>query len=379
LLIARKSEGSMRDAESILDQMVSFTNGKITVEAVQNSLGLINEEMFFEFTALMLEKDDAKIIEFAQKVFKSGHDLLDFVYGLQEHFRNLLVVKSTGNAKLIETSDYFKNLYRERAGNFAENDLLQYFEILLQSENLIKFSPNPQLILELLLLKLAHKPLSLNLEELLAFIKKSPGMAATSKPATQTSLLNTGPGSTAGSAPTHKKKVEPVAKKPKPVVKEQSRSPFEGLKHDPFPQEDKPVKKTTAEMGSGRQKVTLETIQNNWQQVVNAVKGKKIAVGSFLVDGVAHKLEENYLEIAFDIKTQFHVDHIEKNSPIIEKVLAEQFQTPLRIKCVAIDFEKAGIEKQSRSPAEIIEDMKNKQEVFKQIIDIFDCHEVDDV
>jgi len=176
LLIARKSEGSMRDATSILDQVISSTDGQPTVKKVQESLGIISEELFFEFTELIRQKNDGEILQFAQKVFFQGHDVINFIHGLEEHFRNLLVTRATASAKLLETSDYFKNLYQENAARFVEKDLVHYLDILTQNESLLKYSENPQLILELLLLKLAHKPLTVDLEELLALLKNLPNL-----------------------------------------------------------------------------------------------------------------------------------------------------------------------------------------------------------
>ena len=361
ILIARKSEGSMRDAESILDQMISYTDGKITVDEVQSSLGLINEELFFEFTDLMQQKKDSDIIEFSQKVFNQGHDLLDFIYGLQEHFRNLLITKATNSIKLLETSDHFKNLYQENSGKFLENDLLHYIDILTQSEVLLKFSPNPQLILELLLLKLTHKPLSIELEELLNYLKQ-----------------NNSDNKNSDISP--KKKIESVTNQQnfqKPIQNELA-NPFDRLKTDPFPK----ATNTIQEPQVGKTypvEISLLQVQNDWNKIVEEIKKQKIALGSFLIDGVPHKIHNNCLEIAFDPKTQFHMEHIQKNAATIEKLLETKFQLPLKIKCTELDFKRAGISKEIHSPEEVIEDIKNKEPVLKKIIEMFDCKEIDDM
>jgi DNA polymerase-3 subunit gamma/tau len=371
ILIARKSEGSMRDAESILDQMISYTDGKITVEEVQSSLGLISEELYFEFTDLMIQKNDAQIIEYAQRVFTQGHDLLDFVYGLQEHFRNLLVTKATNSVKLLETSDHFKNLYQESSDKFAENDLLHYIDLLTQSENLIKFSPNPQLILELLLLKLAHKPLSVDLEELLKSLKsnnsisddggRNPASISQKKKANDSTLQVKSAGDTKNHASTGKKETT------NPFDRLKSTDPFTQTKvHEPAPKKTYPAN------------ISLSDVQKDWGRIVEEIKKQKIALGSFLIDGIPHKIEDNCLEIAFDVKTQFHMEHIQKNSREIEKFLEERFRLPLKINCISMDFESNGIGKKVHSPEEVIEDIKNKEPVLKKIIEQFDCEEIDD-
>jgi len=380
ILIARKSEGSMRDAESIMDQMISYTDGKITVEEVQSSLGLISEELYFEYTDLMKQKTDprsgrdAGIINFAQKVFNQGHDLLDFISGLQEHFRNLLVTKATNSIKLLETSDHFKNLYQEKCGQFSENDLLHYIDLLTQSEALLKFSPNPQLILELLLLKLAHKPLSIELEELLNYLKSntSPNSANTLKP--DSAGKNKNP-----SLDSPKKKIETSDGRMtyQTVSSHESSNSFDSLKSDIFPkpsntvQED-PIRKTyTVD-------ISISDVQNDWDKIVEEIRKQKIALASFLIDGFPYRMEDNLLEIAFDPKTQFHMEHIQKNASVIENLLERKFQAPIRIKCTSLDFESAGIHKKIHSAEEVIDDIKNKEPVLRKIIDVFDCKEIDD-
>lgn len=374
LLIAKKSEGSMRDAESIMDQMTSYTDGKITVDDVQSSLGLIDEELYFEFTDLMLQKKDADILHYAQKVFSQGHDLLDFIYGLQEHFRNLLVTRATNSMQLLETSDHFKNLYQENAEKFAENDLLHYIDLLTQSEALIKFSPNPQLILELLLLKLAHKPLSIELEKLLDLAKSQ----------SQTSPGSFSNGGSRKNPPPQpeKKKVDPVVTTQKTASRQSSdaANPFDKLKSDPFSQTTKTHTASIREPSPSKSypnDISLAEVLQMWGEIVEEIKRQKIALGSFLTDGVPHKINDNYLEIAFDPKTQFHMEHIQKNAAVIEKMLKTKFELPLKIKCASVDFEQAGIEKNIHDPEEIMEDIKNKEPVLRKIIEVFDCTEMD--
>lgn len=378
ILIARKSEGSMRDAESIMDQMISYTDGKITVEEVQSSLGLISEELYFEYTELILKSPeskssrDADIINFAQKVFNQGHDLLDFIYGLQEHFRNLLVTRATGSNKMLETSDHFKNLYQEKADQFSENDLLQCIDLLTQSEALLKFSPHPQLILELLLLKIAHKPLSIELEELLSYLKSNPDSVSTSNYDSPKKHHNPTP-------EPPKKKIEASDRRMtyQTADTNEASNPFDGLKSSIFPKpsnkvKEDPVRKTyTAN-------ISINDVQNDWEKIVEEIRKQKIALASFLIDGFPFKIQNNLLEIAFDPKTQFHMEHIQKNATVIENILESKFHTPIRIKCTSLDFESAGIDKRILTPEEVIEDIKNKEPVLKKIIEVFDCKEIEE-
>jgi len=385
LLISRKAEGSMRDATSILDQLASSSAETLTVEKVQEALGLINEELFFEFTDLIPQKEDAAVIRFARAVFEQGHDLVNFLHGLEEHFRNLLIARATGSTQLLETSDYFKNLYQEKAPLFAEKDLLHYIDILTQNEALLKYSENPQLILELLLLKLVHKPLSVALEELLELLKNlpdSPAPAGSIPPAP-----NPGPQPGAPTPPPQPPSSSAPAMAPfRPAgdypssVKEPSKGRFDSLKKNSLPASPAPSTATETEttVAADVPPVNLADVSGRWNELIAAIKKEKIALSSFLQDGVPYKVEGRMLQIAFDPKTGFHMDHVQKNASMIERVMAQELGMPLRIKCIKVQFEQEGIQRQVQTPEEAFESMKNKEPVLKKIIELFDCENMDE-
>lgn len=385
LLISRKAEGSMRDATSILDQLASSSAETLTVEKVQEALGLINEELFFEFTDLIPQKEDAAVIRFARAVFEQGHDLVNFLHGLEEHFRNLLIARATGSTQLLETSDYFKNLYQEKAPLFAEKDLLHYIDILTQNEALLKYSENPQLILELLLLKLVHKPLSVALEELLELLKNlpdSPAPAGSIPPAP-----NPGPQPGAPTPPPQPPSSSAPAMAPfRPAgdypssVKEPSKGRFDSLKKNSLPASPAPFAATETEttVAADVPPVNLADVSGRWNELIAAIKKEKIALSSFLQDGVPYKVEGRMLQIAFDPKTGFHMDHVQKNASMIERVMAQELGMPLRIKCIKVQFEQEGIQRQVQTPEEAFESMKNKEPVLKKIIELFDCENMDE-
>ncbi len=393
LLIARKSEGSMRDATSILDQLSSSIQNKISVKEVQETLGIIGEDLYFEFTDLMQQKDDSAILKYAQNLFFRGHDVMNFINGLEEHFRNLLVTKAIGNANSVESSDVYKKQYEASATPFEENDLLHYLDILVQNEQLIKYSEHPQLILELLLLKLAHKPLAVDLETLLALLKDNPGAT----PLGNLPTKNPTPPSPESSPVQPKSSPTPPAgdlsgKKPQVPSSGDSQSAkdhFAPLKSPPAirkkaaisrPAQPLPMTESSSPnkpVTAGHNQITLKMISDQWPSIIADVKKEKIALASFLQDGVPSGLTDNTLSIAFDPKTNFHMDHVQKNAVVIEKILKKRFNTLIKIHCEKRDFEKEGIQKKIHSPEEVFENIKNKEPVLKKIIELFDCENPD--
>ncbi|MBL7033676.1 MAG: DNA polymerase III subunit gamma/tau, partial [Candidatus Delongbacteria bacterium] len=91
-LIARKADGGMRDAQSVLDQLISFSGKVITTQQVVETLGLIQQELFLQFQQLIQKRDFDATLRFVHDLVFKGYDLVEFLHGLAEHFRHLLTV-----------------------------------------------------------------------------------------------------------------------------------------------------------------------------------------------------------------------------------------------------------------------------------------------
>ncbi|MDT8325251.1 MAG: DNA polymerase III subunit gamma/tau, partial [Bacteroidota bacterium] len=100
--IARKGDGSMRDAESIFDQVVAFSGSDLGYEDVRQVLHIVDQDTFFTLTDLIVTKNTREGFALAEDIVMSGYDIQDFLAGLEEHYRNLLVVRSTEDTRLIE-------------------------------------------------------------------------------------------------------------------------------------------------------------------------------------------------------------------------------------------------------------------------------------
>ncbi|MCK4967229.1 DNA polymerase III subunit gamma/tau, partial [bacterium] len=167
LIIAKKADGAMRDAQSILDQVVSFSGSEITTENVTSVLGLVEQELFFDVTDTITSKDLKNGLSLSQNIINRGYDLEEFFAGLLEHFRNILVAKITGSADLIETSDNFKKKYIDTASHFSEDDVLRLITLGSQAEQSVKKSSHPALRMETALLKMIRMDSSVSIENLL--------------------------------------------------------------------------------------------------------------------------------------------------------------------------------------------------------------------
>lgn len=158
-LIGRKSQGSMRDAQSILDQVIAFSaenahEGSITYWGVAELLNYIDDDQMFAVTDAVAERSPAKMLDVAQFVIQNGYDEQDFLEKLIEHLRNILVVQNLSSTRLVERSDAVRERYRQDAAKFTPSSIMQMVEFLLQTQKELKFQFEYQFRFELALLKL---------------------------------------------------------------------------------------------------------------------------------------------------------------------------------------------------------------------------------
>jgi DNA polymerase-3 subunit gamma/tau len=317
LQIAKKADGSMRDSQSILDQIISFSGSKIDLKEVEKAIGLINQEIFFDIASLIKEKKLKEILLLSRELYTSGTDLNELMVGLEEHFRNILVAESMQSVEILEVSDSFANRYKSLIGTFSENDLVAYLNILSQSLTEMKWAQQPFLKFELALVKMAKMPSAKSIDELMeqfASLKK--------KALNDTPQIN----KTAGSNSV------------------------------PVPETD------------------LQVIKEKWPQIIAEVhKGSPLLANIFNLvvpdDFAGHKLK---LKISCN---ELQKDLIEKNTQLINEAIKNVLQEKLNI---FFEFDlitnQAGHKKENgtrKAQLEKIEKLKTEDPLFKKFVDEF--------
>jgi DNA polymerase-3 subunit gamma/tau len=167
-LIARSSEGSLRDAKKILDQAVAISSGDVHDQDVIAILGVIEEDLFITLTQHVLNQDRQAIIKQINELSERGMDLRFFYNEFLKFFRNLMVLKSLGEAENLHDLNP-ENLPRlkEMLKDTREIEMLRYFNAAKDLEITIKNTENPRIILEYLFLKLTYFPSLVSIEELM--------------------------------------------------------------------------------------------------------------------------------------------------------------------------------------------------------------------
>ena len=172
-LIASAAEGSLRDAQSLLDQAVAFSGENIKDEDLKEILGTINRDLLYSFSSAILDMKPDKIFDLVEQMTDSGYDLRFFYAGLIRHFRDLLMVRSIDNAiELLNYEDKEITRLKNEANKANSDDLLRCLLSLQEGEPALKFSSHPRILLESLLIRLCHYKRLVPIEELIEDVKK---------------------------------------------------------------------------------------------------------------------------------------------------------------------------------------------------------------
>ncbi len=166
-LIARSARGAYRDAESTLDQLSSATDGKITVQAVLQLLGAVEEEALFRLIDLVVDRDTAGALMFVEELSEQGQDLGRLVTDLLEHLRHLLLVQHMGEApESLPVTDETRERLRSQANQVGEPTVLRLCDLLAVAVDDMRQGGDPRLPLELALIKVTRPGADLSRESL---------------------------------------------------------------------------------------------------------------------------------------------------------------------------------------------------------------------
>lgn len=156
-LIAQKADGALRDALSIFDLIVTFSSdNKITYQNTIDNLHILDYEYYFRVADLFLEENIGGVLLIFDEILSKGFDGHNFLVGLEEHFRNLMVCKDSETLKLLQVSENVRQKYQEQAASFSPSYILSALNLLNQSDLSYKSSKNQRLHVELALMKLSQ-------------------------------------------------------------------------------------------------------------------------------------------------------------------------------------------------------------------------------
>ena len=155
-IIAQKADGGMRDALSLFDQMVSYTQGNVTYQGVIGSLNILDYDYYFRFTDLFIEHKISETMLLFDEVLRRGFDGGNFITNLTAHLRDLLVSREEATLPLLEVSHDVRERYREQAQKCNERFLIHAIKLCNDCDLNYRVSKNKRLLVELTLIQLSQ-------------------------------------------------------------------------------------------------------------------------------------------------------------------------------------------------------------------------------
>ncbi len=177
ITIARKADGSMRDSQSIFDQVVAFSGKNVIYSEMVDALHLIDTDFFFRISQAGIDKNFEEMLLVAKDISNKGYDLQECLGGLLEHYRNLLTVKVTNKLDLIDAPDSFIEKYKKFSDYYSKPDLMRILNLISSTEQALRFTSQPKVKFELCLLNLASIDNAIEISELLTELKSGKGLS----------------------------------------------------------------------------------------------------------------------------------------------------------------------------------------------------------
>jgi len=298
-MIARAAEGSMRDSQSLLDQAVSYSGMEINDGDLQATLGTVPQERLLQFAASLLARDAGDLLKQVDALMEQGQDMRQFLSGLVEHLRNLMIVKiASESSQIIELSTVDIEAIKQQADKAEANQLLMLFDSLSKTLDDMRWSPQQRFTLEVGLIKACSLVPLQPLAEVLDRMKELEARLASGKQP----LPNPSGASTRSS--------QKVRETPQPYV-----NSVRALAVPPSP-----LAVRRAEQ------------DDVWDVIMKSLKSKKPGLASFLEH--SSLLEDTDTILVLGVKGVFQVSQVEKreNLDIIEQAALEVLGRKVQLK-----------------------------------------------
>lgn len=156
ILIAKEAEGSMRDAESLLDQVISFSGEKIKEGDIRDILGVMDADILFDTSRAVIDGSSAKCLDIIDQIYRYGYDMKEFYWALMGQFRDLLVCLISPENHLLDMGEVRREETEKQAKIAGVEKLQMMLNFMINREEDVRYASHPRLALEAVLMKLCH-------------------------------------------------------------------------------------------------------------------------------------------------------------------------------------------------------------------------------
>lgn len=343
--IARRADGSLRDAQSVFDQVVSYCgNENITGKEVAEIFNMVDEDLYFRLTGLITTRDVRNGLQLVDDVITRGYDIREFLNGLIEHFRNLLVVRATESTRLVEASEASKKKFQDSARSFTESDLLRFIRIATEAESAIRWSQaagSARYKLEICVVQMIKLDRSVQINQLLEQIeelkKKLNGRSAeTSAPSAKPEVRNPEPLRQApiqGSVRASQPHLRPDQVVPSPVSTSEAPNGIYRRQSTPTVTQVAAVQydssPAVAQIQEPVRAISLDEAFSKWGSFIEQARKQRIAVGTMLSETRVVNVQGNNIQIG--CPDDFHLEGLKRHRTFLMDLAQQVYGAKVRL------------------------------------------------
>ena len=347
-IIAKKADGSMRDALSLLDQSISFCGNEIKYDQLVKALGLIEQNLYFKFTSAVREKDHGSMIALLSDFAGFGVPAAEVLTGMLDHIRNIIYAGIDDGTSILEMNKENQKRYIDESSKWDRRDLFRVNQVLIDVSSVIRRSEDPYLLLEMSVLKLLEMDRSVLIEQLLSGEIHIADNLSSDQNNAQVRSKPFGPDSS------NKK------------LKEQHTSNDDLSTQDE--QSEVPVKENSnIDLVD---EVNIDIILNEWPNILNNINQKRPTIGAIIEDFVPDSIEKGVLIFKSNTSYRYNENMMSRGVPIIEKEILEKIGKKLKIRFIKDvqgqpeEDEKNHKQKSDTDP--------NDEKVYDRVVELFD-------
>ncbi|MFA6636423.1 MAG: DNA polymerase III subunit gamma/tau [Candidatus Omnitrophota bacterium] len=372
LILARSADGSLRDALVVLDQMVSFSSGKIESKDVIDLLGMVQRDKIFELAGSIIEKDAGKAVRISDELIAGGKDPVFLNSSLISHFRDIMVVKTIGEASSdMAMSDEETKVIMEQKEGISLEEILYVLQNLTHCASLMKNSMFSRAPFEVTLIRLAKRASAMKLTDIVSRLEALEGKGE----------LNSGPERVSrGGGQAIGREASPVKTSPgTDEISQKASFPRQALPVEP----DAGTQDEDEEMGGEvlPNPAGFDDQKNRWKSLLNHIRTRKMSVFVFLNSAHLLEMKADSLAVGFDKENIFNKEALETgpNRSVLQEAADKLMGRPVRISFSILENE-SGQEKNrlELEQKKVIEKEKMKPAIEKAL-DIFGGHVVRDI
>ena len=345
-IIAKKADGSMRDALSLLDQSVSFCGNKIKYQLLVKALGLIDQNLFFNFTSSLKNKSYAGMISLLSDFSKFGVPASEVLSGLLDHIRNLIYSGIDGGVTMLEMNKEHQERYAGEASEWDRRDLFRINQVLIDASAVIRRSEDPYLLLEMTLLKLCEMDQSIYIEQLLSNVNPNDS-----------------------NTPIEKKKTN--RDEPEKNFPDQNNDGDKSSESTMNRKEDGSSSlKSEHQVSENKVEKDIEYIVTEWPNILENINRIRPTVGSIVEDFIPTSIDNNVIFLESTTSNSFNEKLMEMGTPIIEKEISERIDKNIKVR---FENKHDKISKDDSSHQKNQEEVdSNDEKVYDRIVEVFD-------